>query len=178
MNATKKQLIERRERNAGRRNFANSQTLLTLGYSEAQADAVSELCEFRHWLHCNQSDAFNPESTGYGRINSECSEFEDGGDGLVERISELFGTAPFARTDWPIDTFELFVLDDDWNPPNGDPNESPDGESRTYSELFREEQLAKCLRIMEGINGSIEAWLAELDRNAGTSTCPTGAHRE
>lgn len=169
-------MFERRDRNAGRRNFENSQTLLALGYSEAQADAVSDLCEFRHWLHCNQSDAFYPESAGHDRINAECSEFEDA-PGISERIAELFGSAPFARRDWPIDTFELFVLDDDWNPPNGDPNETPDGETRTYSELFREEQLNKCIRIMEQINNSIESWLMELDRKAGTNTCPTGKAR-
>lgn len=177
MSNPRKEMFERRERNAGRRNFANSQTLLALGYSEAQADAVSELCEFRHWLHCNQEDAFNPESTGYSRITDECSKFMDGTGGIVDRIDNLFGSAPFRRKDWPIDSYDLFVLEEDWNPPSEGRDAIPAGENLPYIESYRLEQLDKCIRIMGEINSEIETWLENLDKKIGTKCAPTGAHR-
>ena len=116
-----------------------------------QHEYLEDLCTFRHELHTNWDEAFNPESSLYRYFSDQLGEWSE----MTERCTlyldgkRLFGKAPFYLCDYP----NSDDLDDD-----------PDA----YDEACE---------IFQDINDQIERFLYNIDKTYGTNYCPSGVSR-
>lgn len=157
-----KEQYEYRRKSAARRAANNEQIAIENGMTEEQANLISSLCSLRHELHTNMDKV---------TVNDADLRIKPR---LVKLSSQIVGAGlpkvpclPSGEGDYiDIDDINELYECDEW-PESGTPEwqEKYDNEyERIYSELSQ-------------LNKDIEAYLADIDNQYGTSWCPTGALR-
>lgn len=151
-----------REKAAARRAADNEQIAVEHGMTKEQAELISELCALRHELHTNMdkvtvSDADLCIKSRLVKLNAAIRE-----SGLKHVECMPSGEGDYID----IDDIDVLYECDEW-PESGTQewqNKYDDEYFRIYGEL-------------EQLNCDIEKYLAEIDKQYGTSWCPTGALR-
>lgn len=158
---TKEQYAYRRE-SAARCAADNEAIAMEHGMPEKQAELISELCSMRHELHTNMDSV--TKSDADIRIKSR----------LVKLSSKIVAAGlpqvpciPIAEGDYiDIDDIDELLETDEW--PESGTQEWQDKYDDEYARIYGE---------LEQLNKDIEAYLADIDKQYGTSWCPTGALR-
>jgi len=158
----KKEQYEYRERAAAKRAADNEAVAVEHGMTEEQAELISDLCALRHELHTNMdkvtvSDNDLRIKTRLVRLNAAIRE-----SGLKPAECMPSDTADYID----IDDIDLLYETDEW--PESGTREWQDKYDDEYSRIYDE---------LEQLNNDIEKYLAEIDKQYGTSWCPTGALR-
>ena len=157
----KEQYAYRRE-SAARRAYKNEDIAVEYGMTEEQAALISELCSLRHELHTHM-DAVTKNDHDLsikGQLVKLARKIEEVGLPQVPNIP--IGECDYIDID---DIDELFEIDD-W--PESGTQEWQDKYDNEYFRIYNE---------LEELNKDIEKYLAEIDKQYGTSWCPTGALR-
>ena len=132
--------------------MADMKMITTL--TEEQHDVLAELCSFRHELHTNQESLFNTESANYPFFNEMLS------GGINEKLKEVglpeIKSLDVLYDDFPTDMDIFYDI----------------AEFET-----NEEGLEIALQRASEINSAIEGYLLEIDKQHGTSYCPSGYTR-
>ena len=158
----KKEQYEHRERLAAKRAAGNERIAVENGMTEEQAELISQLCALRHELHTNMgkvtvSDNDLRIKTRLVRLNAAIRA-----SGL--KPAECM---PQWEDDYiDIDDIDLLYETDEW--PESGTREWQDKYDDEYSRIYGE---------LEQLNDDIEKYLTEIDKQYGTSWCPTGALR-
>lgn len=156
-----KDAYERKREWAARRMAENAKVE---SLTDEQHELLEKLCTYRHELHCNWGTMFNPQSGNFNELADVISEYAVGtGEwDLYSAIKEAFGREPFTPTDWPTRECckEWYAYDDIENA-----YEDPDEAYEVMCE------------VLSKVNSEIEAFLAEVDKEHGTSYCPSGITR-
>lgn len=137
------------------RRMAENREIDTL--TEEQHEVIEWLCSVRHDVHCNQEDFFIGES-------SNCDKYwgyiEDGCGG---EINKKLSDVGLDKVDWS------------FNP------EMYDTDSICYELGYSEEEIEEaresCMEMASKFNNDIEKYLTNIDKQHGTSYCPSGATR-
>ena len=158
----KKEQYEYRREAAARRAADNEQIAVEHGMTENQAELISELCRLRHELHTNMdkvtvNDADLCIKSRLVKLNAAIRE-----SGL--KPAECM---PSDEGDYiDIDDIDVLYECDEW--PESGTQEWQDKYDDEYARIYSE---------LEKLNGDIEKYLAEIDKQYGTKWCPTGALR-
>lgn len=148
---------EAKKKYAERHASEQSEIGMENGMTEEQTDAITKLCEYRHFIHTHQEELFNDESSDYSEMNSL----------LTSEIYDLLEPCNF-DVDFDIDTF-LYDTKDLMN------------DTTCYEfELTkeeREEELRKCIEFANNVNNDIEIFLGKIDKRYNTHFAPTGKSR-
>lgn len=130
--------------------------------TEAQCDAIEELCRFRHELHCNQKALFHTGSSYY-------SEYWDniGYNGHESDINKTLCNAGL-----PL----IFNHEEDVLPTDDDINSDDYDTDDDYQEEH-DELLLEVLEFASEVNKEIEKYLRSIDEMYGTDYAPSGATR-
>lgn len=140
----------------------NEQIAVEHGMTEEQAELISNLCALRHELHTNMdkvtvSDADLRIKSRLVKLNAAIRE-----SGLNPARCMPADESDYIDID---DINELYECDEWPEPGTQEWQDKYDDEyARIYSEL-------------EQLNGDIEKYLAEIDKQYGTKWCPTGTLR-
>ena len=158
---SKEQYAYRREA-AARRAADNEQIAVEHGMTEKQAELISELCRLRHELHTNMgkvaaSDADLCIKSKLVKLNAAIRE-----SGLKPAECMPSDESDYIDID---DINELYEYDE-W----------PESGTQEWQDKYDDEYARICSEL-EQLNGDIEKYLAEIDKQYGTSWCPTGALR-
>jgi len=156
----KEQYAYRRE-SAARRNADNETIAVEHGMTEEQAELISDLCALRHELHTNMDKVVKSDEI---RIKAR----------LVELNADIRESGLKPAECMPADECDYIDIDDidelqeieEW--PELNTQEWQDKYDEEYSRIYGE---------LEQLNGDIEKYLAEIDKQYGTQWCPTGALR-
>ena len=133
-----------RNESAAKRMIENS-TISSL--TEEQHSFLSELCKFRHDLHCNQEALFLTESAKHEAWTDYICDLDDNASSLT------LGTIIGSEYDYVTDmTYE-------------------------FDDLDRDEAMALALENANELNNKIETFLQTIDETHGTNYCPTGKLR-
>lgn len=127
---------------AQERNARNADKAMLQGMTEEQADAVQELCGFRHEFHCNiEKIARNDEYSS--RYLDKLEEFDD-------KLADL-GLPTFKRKDWEdYDNMEICTsIPDLYGMPDRDEDE------RAWLDWY-DEQLCRIIDDLIELNDAIE----------------------
>lgn len=158
-----KEQYYRRAINAERRNAKNEEIAISNGMPEHWAELVTELCRVRHEMHCNIDHLV---------WGNECG-VRDFGDFIVEINFKLMESGyryidslPSGEEDYiEIETIDLIYETEDLP---SDDDEREEYISAKYEELYDQ---------WEDVNKQIEAYLLSIDKEYGTSWCPSGIQR-
>ena len=158
---TEEQYAYRRE-SAARRAATNEVIAVEHGMTEQQAEMISELCSMRHELHTNMDSVTINDSNL--NIKSELVK-------LARRIDESglpqVPCIPIAEGDYiDIDDIDGLLEYDEW----------PEQGTQEWQDKY-DDEYARIYGDLEQLNKDIEAYLADIDKQYGTSWCPTGALR-
>lgn len=120
--------------------------------TEEQHDALRELCRIRHEMHCNQDDFFYSEHSNHSTFWHY----------IDETINSILTDANLPSINFDIDIcdYELDYEVDYYDEP----------------EQF-EAAYDKCIKMASHVNDLIENYLLQIDKEHGTSYCPTGFAR-
>lgn len=158
---TKEQYAYRRE-SAARRNADNEAIAVEHGMTEEQAELISKLCTLRHELHSNMDKVASNDSQLdiKGQLVKLAREIDEAGLPQVPCI-------PIAEGDYiDIDSLDELLEYGEW--PESGTDEWQEKYDDEYSRIYNE---------LAELNKDIEKYLAEIDKQYGTSWCPTGALR-
>lgn len=150
-------IYEKRERNAEIRMSENSE-IETL--SEEQHIALARLCKIRHEIHCNNESMFNAQSSSYSNLWSYIDS--DNSNSIYQMLDN-------------VNLDNNLCWNRDMIPDSEDyDKEEVDGgfEIDDYDEAFD-----ICISFLRRVNNDIEKFLRKIDKEHGTSYCPTGATR-
>lgn len=157
----KEQYAYRREA-AARRAADNEQIAVEHGMTEEQAELISELCRLRHELHTNMNKVTRSDNDL--RIKEQLVKLNAA---IRESGLKPAECMPSDETDYiDIDDIDLLLDLCEW--PESGTREWQDKYDDEYSRIYGE---------LEQLNNDIEKYLAEIDKQYGTSWCPTGALR-
>jgi|GEM_PF-4497500 len=126
--------------------------------SEEQHDMIGDICSMRHELHMGGNALANPEHSDNGKISSYLYCSSTDGDGLIMDTAKATGIDGLDI--YFCDVLELADIDGIDGEEDGDPDAV-----QTNSAVLRR------------VNDTVEEWLASIDREHGTSYCPTGGQR-
>lgn len=158
----KKEQYEYRERSAVNRAAANEAIAIEHGMTEEQAELISDLCALRHELHTNMDKVTRSDNDL--RIKSRLVKLNAN---IRESGLKPAECMPSDDGDYiDIDDIDLLYEIDEW--PESGTREWQDKYDDEYSRIHGE---------LSQLNDDIEKYLAEIDKQYGTSWCPTGALR-
>ena len=161
-----KEQYERREMNAAARTAENCETAMENGMDAKMAEAMAWLCSVRHRIHCNINDLYNEECSGY----DEMERLLCGG---IQDELEAAGLKNSLNWDGEMASVpSLYCIDDE----HGLDPLDDDYEERKDAAMS--EDLAELGKFGSKVNAEIEEFMREIDREYGTSFCPTGALRK
>ena len=157
----KEQYAYRRE-SAASRAAENKAIAVEHGMTEEQAELISELCSLRHEVHTNMDKVTkfdnNPSITG--QLVNLARKIDEVGLPQIPGIP--IGEGYYIDID---DINELFEIDV-W----------PESGTREWQDKYDDEYCRIYDELVE-LHEDIEKYLAEIDKQYGTSWCPTGALR-
>lgn len=158
-----KEVYERKREWVARRAEANK-SIKTL--TEAQHDAIAEICSIRHDLHCNSKYAFISESAMYREFDFYPSEWEYEDCDLVKIIkSNNLPDIKFTTTR----TYDNWLSDYDWNEDGEyDMDENEDEYYDAYKEAFE-----KTMETLNQLDDDVRRYLKMLDEMFGTDYAPS-----
>ena len=154
---------DKRQRAAQERNARNADKAMLQGMTEEQADAVQELCGFRHEFHCN----IEKIAENYDYCSWYLAKLED----LDDKLAEL-GLPTIEHKDWEdYDNMDICTsLPDIYDMPDRDENE------KVWLDWYNE-QMSRIIDDLSALNDAIEEVLSEIDTKYQTNFAPTGAQR-
>lgn len=158
----KKEQYEYRKKSAAKRAADNERIAVEHGMTEEQAELISDLCALRHELHTNMDKVTSSDNdlcikSRLVRLNAAIRE-----SGL--KPAECI---PSDKGDYiDIDDIDLLYETDEW----------PERNTREWQDKY-DDEYARIYSELEQLNSDIEKYLAEIDKQYGTSWCPTGALR-
>lgn len=158
-----KEQYDKRQRAAQERNARNADKAMLQGMTEEQADAVQELCGFRHEFHCNVEKIAKSDEYSY-RYFAKLEEING-------NLADL-GLPTFKHKDWEdYDNIEICTsLPEDYDMPDRDENE------KAWLDWY-DEQMSRIIDDLNDLNDAIEEVLSEIDTKYHTNFAPTGAQR-
>lgn len=135
---------------------SNSEIGQDNGLTEEQCDALERLCKIRHEIHCAGADVM---------FNAEHGSYNEMWDYLDYGINELLSDANLPTISFGFDREELpdsltYDIPGIWD------------EDMTYDKAYY-----MVAEVVSESNSIIESYLREIDRQYGTSYCPTGFAR-
>ena len=132
----------------------NAKPAKTGGLSEEQLTALQDLSTFRVWLSNNSESASFGGTPEFAKITEQCGK-EDArsANGIRERVSALFGCAPFCRIDWVND--HTMWLEPDYNAAD---------DRGEYLQKIMDDNFTK----FDKINNQVVQFLEMMDENYGT----------
>lgn len=150
-----KEVYEGKDRWAEEYHLKNEKIAIANGATEEQANAISRLCNDRHYIHCHSEDVFFAESADGQNIADMLSkEAEtDPWNGNINEYLTKAGLDPIKYTyDFVDDTENDMTYE--------------------FSEMSREEAEEKTKKVMEQYNEDILAYLREFDKKYNTKFTP------
>ena len=157
-----KKQYEYRKEAAAKRSATNEEIAVKHGMTEHQAQLISRLCSLRHELHTNM---------GQVTINDSNIQIKPQLVDLAREIDEAelpqVPCIPIADGDY-IDIDDIDELFESVKWPTYGTQEWQDKYDAEYTRIYGE---------LEQLNKEIEEYLAEIDKEFGTSWCPTGSLR-
>lgn len=126
--------------------------------TKEQHDVLAWMCSVRHETHCNQDAFWNCEDASHKRFWDYITNFCDIGE-IEKRLMEV----GLPVIEWSFD-YENYMTD-------GQCYEFE------YSDDEMEEEHERCLEMAEKFNNDIESYLSQIDKEHGTSYCPSGLTR-
>lgn len=158
-----KEQYYRRAINAERRNAKNEEIAISNGMPEHWAELVTELCRIRHEMHCNIDKLVKSSERDATEIRDSIVEINFK---LMECGYRYIDSLPSGEEDYiEIDTIDLIYETEDLP---SDDDEREEYLSAKYEELYDQ---------WEEVNDQIEAYLCSIDKEYGTSWCPSGIQR-
>ena len=158
----KKEQYEYRERAAARRAADNEAVAVEHGMTEEQAELISDLCALRHELHTNMDKV--TVSDNDLRIKTR----------LVKQNAAIreSGLKPAeCMPQWEDDYIDIDDINELY-----ECDEWPEPGTQEWQDKY-DDEYARIYSELEQLNGDIEKYLAEIDKQYGTKWCPTGALR-
>ena len=148
---------------AQERNARNADKAMLQGMTEEQADAVQELCGFRHEFHCNIEKIAKSDEYSY-RYFAKLEEING-------NLADL-GLPTFKHKDWEdYDNIEICTcLQEDYGMPDRDENE------KAWLDWY-DEQMCRIIDDLNDLNDAIEEVLSEIDKKYQTNFAPAGTQR-
>lgn len=166
MGYVNKEGYERKAEWAARRNAKNAE-IETL--TPEQHEALAEVCRMRHEIHIGHKAMFVTESANYDKLWSYLPNWE--GSGKINEVLSETGLAKIELPDLtmsaPNDNIWCEAMEDD---DRAEYDDDIDRWIAEYAEPTLEDMLDK-------VNNQIEDYLRNIDKEHGTSYCPTGATR-
>lgn len=158
-----KEQYDYRQRAAQERNARNAEKAMLEGMTEEQADAVQELCGFRHEFHCNIDKIAKSDEYSY-RYFAKLEEING-------NLADL-GLPTFKHKDWEdYDNIEICTsLPEDYDMPDRGENE------KAWLDWY-DEQMSRIIDDLSALNDAIEEVLSEIDKKYQTNFAPAGAQR-
>ncbi len=158
-----KEQYYRRAINAERRNANNEEIAISNGMPEHWAELVTELCRVRHEMHCNIDKLVWSSERGVREYGDSIVEINFK---LMESGYRYIDSLPSGEEDYiEIETIDLIYETEDLPL---DDDEREEYISAKYEELYDQ---------WEEVNDQIEAYLCSIDKEYGTSWCPSGIQR-
>lgn len=173
----RERINDSKARYIARRNSENAEIAKEQGLGESQIEALEELCEMRHFLHCNSEALFYTEFHEHCTVTDAIIDCDSNSE--FETIKKLFGVAPFTLLNpWDV------AMDCDWNEwkyedSDGTVYEENIDEDENTERYWKKFNLMKTATInqVNKICAEIETFLYKIDSKHGTSYCPTGFAR-
>jgi hypothetical protein len=161
-----KEAYEGKREWAARRMNSNTKTGAESGLTEAQADALAELCSARHSLHSGRKSAI---MTG-----SNVQEIVQCNDNLSEAGLPGIPGVPFGYHEDYLDIDNVNELQEIGQDAEG--HKVPSSSNPDY-ESWLDETCERISAELEELNTRIEHYLADIDEKYGTNYNPSGATR-
>lgn len=158
-----KEQYYRRAINAERRNANNEEIAISNGMPEHWAELVTELCRVRHEMHCNIDNLVKSSELDAMDIRQSIVEVNSE---LRESGYDYIDSLPSSVGDY-IEIESIDFIEDTEDLPSDD-DEREEYISAKYEELYDQ---------WEDVNEQIEAYLLSIDKEYGTSWCPSGIQR-
>ena len=158
----KKEQYDYRRESAAKRAADNEAIAIEHGMTEKQAELISELCSLRHELHSNMDKVTKSDSQLdiKGQLVELARKIDEEGLPQVPGI-------PIAECDYiDIDSLEELLEYDAW----------PESGTQEWQDKY-DDEFWRIHGELSNLNSEIEKYLADIDKQFGTSWCPTGALR-
>ena len=168
-----KEAYEAKQRYADNRNKRNSEVAMLNGMTKEQAAVVTWLCEVRHYIHCNYSDAFNDEADTdvmdyiYDGKIAQIQDFDDYGDTCI-----FHGENTLINTALVLAGFDKieFIDNTQWE-------FLPTSLTYEYDDLTEDEARVVFDEAFESLDSEIIKYLQQIDEKYKSSFAPTGYGR-
>lgn len=165
----RRQMFERKAKYAENKAKSNIEIAVEHGMTNEQADAVAQICKYRHDIHMTKgADVY------YG--NDHIYE-------IITKIDDILFDNSLPEIRWTVNTDTDWITDADYenNLIDDDIISMLESEakstSRDMSDVIFEYADAYNTKTIDSINKDIEAWLTSVDEQYGTEFAPSGWSR-